>query len=394
MNNQRGTNGGGVGSGGRALERSADPAFGRAITRIMQRKSDMSEERRRSHMCDARVCNPQNEAAFYDDPETSNVFLCRFGSVHLCSAYECPYFSETHSQACPISRMDIGSGPATSSYDAGDSRTWYSKLDTGTAATAPPTPPAPVAAVPIVVPQRAAALPTDDAIALHASAVVKLLLFSRYRVACNKVAHAVHKQEARDSLHTYRKSQLSKRQPQHMTDKYRVRAHFMSQPLPYAIYEFSPDLHDYYVNICLQVWRLAVRYYDNASDMAPRLDFQQLCLGVMYTMRQGRLTAGVVLLPKDDFLLFNLPLISHLTAFGITKNQVTKGEKILSQTYDNAIAGHHVDPRSLALDVTIMPQKRAEEEVDEEEPEEGAARVKVRVTSSGEKLFMPSSRRK
>lgn len=337
---------------------------------------------RRNHMCDGPTCNPQNEAAFCSAPLTVNVFLCRLGTVHLCSEYECPYYSETHSQVCPISRIQLGGGPATSSYDAGDFRTWYAKMDTGTAATGTATGTA-NAVPPPPLPVRHRVI-TADELTARASAMVKLLLFSKFRVWCNNVAYTGYKQESRDSLITYRKSQLAKRQPMHMTDKYRLQAHFTSQRLPYTIYEFSPGLHDYYVSICMQVWSMALQFYvpchekrydpsDGVTEIAPRLDFEQLCLGVMYTMRQGRSVQGVTLLPKDDFLLLNMPLISHLTAFGIGKNQVTKGEKVISQMYENAMAVR-VDLRVLAIDVNLLPQKNDD--------------------SSGEKLFMPTSRKK
>lgn len=365
------------------LERSSDPGFGPAIQRLRLAKQDMSDVRR-NHMCDGPTCNPQNEAAFCSTPLTVNVFLCRLGTVHLCSQYECPYYSETHSQVCPISRIQLGGGPATSSYDAGDFRTWYAKMDTTAAASAPALAPAPA-------PVRHRVITTDE-LTSRASAMVKLLLFSKCRVLCNNVAYTGYRQESRDSLVTYRKSQLAKRQPMHMTDRYRLQAHYLSQRLPYTIYEFSPGLHDYYVSICTQVWSMALQFYvpcrekrydpaDGVTEIAPRLDFEQLCLGVMYTMRQGRHIQGVTLLPKDDFLLLNMPLISHLTAFGIGKNQVTKGEKVISQMYENAMASR-VDLRVLAIDVNLLPQKNDD------------ASASNKVTSSGEKLFMPTSRKK
>ncbi len=372
------------------LERSSDPGFGPAIQRLRAAKQDMSDVRR-NHMCDGPTCNPQSESAFCSAPLTANVFLCRLGSVHLCSQYECPYYSETHSQVCPISRLQLGGGPATSSYDAGDFRTWYAKMDTTATTTPTPTPSPPP-------PVRHRVITTDDLVA-RASAMVKLLLFSKCRVWCNSMAYAGYKQESRDSLVTYRKSRLAKRQPMYMSDKYRLQAHFTSQRLPYTIYEFSPGLHDYYVSICTQVWAMALQFYvpshekrydpaDGVTEIAPRLDFEQLCLGIMYTMRQGRAVQGVTLLPKDDFLLLNMPLISHLTAFGIGKNQVTKGEKVISQMYENAMAAR-VDPRILAINVNLLPQKEKEEEEGE-----GKETKRTKVTSSGEKLFMPTSRKK
>jgi hypothetical protein len=375
---------GGDGHTAHHIERSQDPAFGTSIQRIRARKTDMSDVRR-DHMCGALVCNPQGEAAFYEHPLTSNVFVCRFGAVHLCSEYECPFYSETHDQICPISQLQLSGGPATSSYNASDSRTWYAKLENGTSTTAP------LSTAPLPTRPRIRTI-TDDDLHTRASAMIKLLLFSTARIKCNNLAYETYIQQARDGLHTYRKLRLTKRQPPYQSDRYRLRAHFTSMPLPYSVYEFNANLHDYYVGICMQMWHLAMRFYvadgekrydpaDGVTEICPRLDFGHLCLGVMYTMRQGRSIGGIVLLPKDDFLLINMPLISHLSVFNLCKNQVTKGEKILSQMYENAVA-ERVDPRILALNVSLLPQKR-EESVD----------ATVKLGSNGEKLFMPTSRK-
>jgi hypothetical protein len=346
----------------------SDPRFTQAILTLRARKHDMSEERR-EHACDARVCNPECDTSF------PCVYLCRYGSVHICTADECEYYSVTQTQTCPAS--GIQHGTITSSFTQTDSRTWYSKIDVygggegaGGGAGAGGVDPKPVRSFHRVVP--------EEELKERASALVKLLLFSRHRVTCNNAAIAQHQQEANESTLTYHRQQEGARQFPYWTDIYRLNAHFASQPLPFVLYEFNQNIHDYYVSICCQVWHKALRFYappdakrydvDGVTEISPRLDFETLCLGVLYSMRQGRKARNLMLLPRDDFLLANLPICSELPQFGIERNRINKGEKIVSQTYENALAAN-----AAAHEITIDVAKLPAIEEEEEEQEVGVA---------------------
>lgn len=360
---------------GAALLNASDARFAQAIQRIRALKADMSDERPR-HVCAAALCNPQNEPALYTATAlTSNVYVCRWGAVHLCSDECCELWRDNApSHACPISGAQWGGGVVTSSYDAGDSRTWYAKVD------------------PVSVSGPAGPRPKkhfrqrvvdEETLRARAGAMVTLLLYSNRRTRCNDAAIALQQKEAAAALATYRKLCAEAGVWPHSTTMYSIYARNTSKPLPYVMYEFDANLHAYYVGICCQAWHMALRYYvpaarkryDALTELAPRIDFEDLCLGVLYAMRHGFIVAGVMLLPRDDFLLINMPLHSHMATFGINKHQATEGERILTISYANAIAAH-VDPRDLAIDVALLPAQQ----------ESGKKVV------GSEKLFMPTSR--
>ena len=76
-------------------------------------------------------------------------------------------------------------------------------------------------------------------------------------------------------------------------------------------------------------------------------------------MRQGISREGVVLLPKDEFLLCNLPIINELSYFSIPKNAITKGNTMLLEMYQNAFqSGVPLD--ELTIDVDKLPTRNAQ----------------------------------
>jgi hypothetical protein len=92
-------------------------------------------------------------------------------------------------------------------------------------------------------------------------------------------------------------------------------------------------------------------------------------------MRQGIRTAdNVMLLPKDDFLLINLPIGNQLLFFNIKKNRIGKGERILKVMYEHAFALNAPLPE-ITINVNLLPQKNG-----------------TKLENNGQKLFMPTSR--
>ncbi len=345
-----------------------------AVCRIVALKSDMSDERPPNHRCHGGACNPQNEEMLYHgSAKTRHIYVCRYGAVHECaSEAQCTLWREEHNQTCPVSGAQYG-GPATSSYDAGDSRTWYTKVDTVAAV------PSPTGMVrPKGIRHRVIG---EEELRTRAGAMITLLLYSNRRIMCNNNAVAQRQERARAAMQTYRAGRDAIGQLPYDLDLYAIYAHFTTLPLPYAMYEFDAELHAYYVGICCQMWHKALRYFvpahrkrydplDGVTEVPPRIDFENLCLGVLYAMRTGRVVNQVCLLPRDEFVLLNFPLICDFPTFGINKNQVTNGETTLAIMYENALAAR-VDPRELAVDVT-----------------------KLFSATRSERLFMPTSRKK
>jgi hypothetical protein len=349
-------------AGGKTVEQRDDPLVTTAAIKIQSVKQDMTDERGVQHVCDHKVCNPQSEQAV-----ASNVFLCKYGVIHVCTAQLCEYYADTPSQTCPISGFQLGS--IVSYFDKGDARTWYSKLEHQTA---------PAVKVDSDVhshPQKRARkeVPLED-LRERALAIVRLLLYSNARHARNKAAIAQFKVEAEEARHAYLKQQTARHQFPYFTDVYRLTGHFASQPLPLQEFMHDASLCNYYVSVIMQVW----------AKIAPPLPkFEDACLGVMYAMRQGIRYGDCVFLPKDDFLLMNLPIGNELRYFNIAKQRISNGDHIISELYQHSNLAN-LTP----LDVTQLEEQREEVllllDTD---------RVPVKISSSGEKLFMPVSRR-
>lgn len=356
---------------GVVIDSPQNPLFAKSLAAIRAKKKDLQDVRER-HDCAAKVCNPQSELAFGNQCFATNVFLCKFGSVHICSENACEYYPHSPTHTCHVSGFQFGT--TVSSYDKNNSRSWFSKPEhvttMGPGTLVSPEPP---------IKKRRHVFQTisaEDA-ETRSGDMLKLLLFSNYRNTCNKSAIERFKEEAREARITYLKQQESNCQLPYWSDIYRITSHYMSQPLPLREFEFSQALHDYYVSIMCQVWVMVIKYYltDSNAQIPPRLNFENVCLGTLYSMRQGIRTAdNVMLLPKDDFLLINLPIGNQLLFFNIKKSRIGKGERILQIMYQQAFKQNAPLPE-ITIDVNLLPQKNG-----------------TKLENNGQKLFMPTSR--
>lgn len=348
---------------GRLFETDEDPDFGRVLQRLRNGKKDLSASRK-MHLCSHELCHPETEDHLIrkgdlDGPcISSNVYICIYGTIHICSVSSCTIYHETHNQTCHLS--GIKHGTMESSYDKNDSRTWYSKPTSSSG----PLPQKKERDPPLKKQKRTIHhhILTDEVVKFKASELVIKLLFSNARSKRNQDAILEHKRDATTARNTYITQRQKQRQLPYLTDVYRLVGHFTSQPLPLMEYEYDESLHDYYVNVIFQVWCLALKYYippqlkeydEKGAEIIPRLDLTDIALGTMYVMRQGLMHGNVVLLPRDEFLLVSLPLIHEMSYFDINKKKITKGNAIITDTYNNAIASGIIP----TLDVTQLPEK-------------------------------------
>lgn len=204
---------------------------------------------------------------------------------------------------------------------------------------------------------------SDEVVKSKASEIIMCLLFSVNRARRNGDAIVENKRIAIKARNTYITERMQQRQLPYLTDIYRLMGHITSRALPLDEYVFDEALHDYYVNVVLQVWLFIMKYcekeYDAESDteIIPRIDLETVVLGTLYVMRQGLLRGGMTLLPKDEFLLVSLPLIHEMSYFNNAfKKKITKGTTLLNDVYDNAL-GNGIHPQELCLDVSKLPEK-------------------------------------
>lgn len=357
---------------GKVIDSPKDPLFSKSLAVIRSKKTDLQDVREQ-HQCSAKICNPQSELSFGNGNSSfaTNVFLCKFGSVHICSESACEYYPLSHTHTCHVSGFQFGN--TVSHYDKNNSRTWFSKPEHVTT-TGPPPPSIVSLEPPVKKTKHVFQTITSEDAENRSGALLKLLLFSNCRDACNKSAIERFKEEAREARITYLKQQQCNMQMPYWSDMYRITSYHLSQPLPLSEFEFSPSLHDYYVSIMCQVWQMVIKYYltNNTNEIPPRLDFENVCLGTLYSMRQGIRTAdNVMLLPKDDFLLINLPIGNQLLFFDILKNRIGKGERILKIMYEHAFS-RNAPMSEITINLNLLPQKDLE--------------------NNGQKIFMPTAR--
>lgn len=411
---------------GAAVSSTADPLFRQSVSRLAQAKEQagtLSASRQR-HSCTVSLCQPESEpmlSSFLGNALTCNVFMCRLGSIHLCTADECRLYVDTPNSTCPISGMHFGQ--IVSNYDKNDYRTYRNpNAAQQSASTNAPltaqmllqkTVTTTTTSVSIVErPMHAAADTkvsrrrrkhklqlTTEQVQNYAQRLVMLLLYSPQRRHCIESMRLRFHRQAEDAVMAYTKRQTSQSEGQlpYASDMYRIRAQIASRPTPLQELMEDKALVHYYTCVIEQVWDLVQRYHvplnqkrydadDGNLELVPRINFDAVSLGVLYIMRKGVRHHNAILLPADDFLLMQLPNINILNEFGLEKSLVTEGDKIISGAYHNAFA-EGVALSQVTLDVDKIPRY---ETARIEHTDVGA----VKMSSSGEKLFMPSSRLK
>jgi len=367
---------------GRVFESDEDAEFGRVLSRLRLGKRDLLLSRK-PHNCARATCNPESEPTLValghlTAPAIStNVFLCRYGTIHVCSTSNCTIYLTERNQTCTISGFQLGT--LECSYDKNDYRTWNSKatmpsgdstkrdrvlgesLDAATASKRPKKQPAKKK------PKRMVQHVLSDAqVKNKASETVMNLLFSSNRAKRNADAIADNRHLAIKRRNTYIARRFAQRQLPYLTDIYRLMGDATSRPHPLMEFVYDEGLHNYYVMVILQIWQLTLKHMipidekeydeDTGVEIIPRVDLDMVALGTMYQMRQGVTRKDVMLLPRDEFLLASLPLIHEMSYFGINKKHINKGITLLNAMYDNAISAG-VSTDELVLDVSKLPEK-------------------------------------
>lgn len=355
---------------GRLFQNDNDPQFHLVVKRLRQGKNDISDVRKK-HACSGVMCNPQSEIQMINQGTltgaaiSNNVYLCRYSVIHVCSESSCTLYMANALQTCPVSGFQLGT--MVSSYDKNDYRTWEKGKETETNVKRErdeecnvkkeEQKPQPKRYRPLILEKTAKEMASD---------IVIKLLYSNCRSERNKAAIQEFEKQSIMARNTYVQQRAAIRQLPYLTDIYRLIAHFTSQILPLVEFETDPYLVEYYSCVIYQIWLLIVKYHipqkekqftEVGEEILPRIDFGTVCFGVLYGMRQGITIEGTELLPRDDFLLCNLPMISELAYFDIKKkNKITRGNALLVQMYQNAIRDGAI-PQDLILDITKLPER-------------------------------------
>lgn len=302
------------------------------------------------------------------------------GEGHICTETACQLYLHTHDKTCPITGIHYA-GFEVSSYDKHDYRTWKSGNATTTASAQGK------------VKKRRGKIASEETLEERATNMIRLLLFSNARMECNRDALKDMQSKADQCIETYTRKQLLLKQQPFYTDVYRFKAAIMSEPLPLTIFEPSTSLIAYYAAVILQIWKLVQTFYvplkdkkydEQGIEIVPRLNFDHVALAILYMMRQGIQHMGVEILPRDEFLLQHLPGANYLSYFKLEKSGMSKGERIISNAFENA-----PNAKALCLNIEALPVHHADEQ---KIVRVEGYNVEAKVSSSGQLLFMPKSR--
>lgn len=338
------------------IQDESDPQYGEEVKKLRELcKDDLifggGGSKMRYHLCTNKECSPRNNG--------SNVYLCKYGVVHLCSASRCEYYNLTQSKTCPISGIVMEhSVVAQNTYNKNDSRTWRSEEAITGALTE--------SKLSESLPKKKKQSSVDEMLRNNAENVVVNLLYSSNRDRRNRVALEYMKERAAKARQTYVNERFKKRQLPYASDMCRVTATVYAQPLPYILYTYDDVMIEYYTGIILQVWGLvqkyAIAYKDKVFDqdekeIVPRIDFESIALATLYVMREGMQYEGAVALPRDTFLFHNLPQLFDLdTYFSVSQNKVTKGTALLLMVYNNA-KNDGAEVKDVCLNIALLPNK-------------------------------------
>lgn len=330
---------------GRSIEDAQDREFSLIKQRLHFGKRDMAPIKKEYHVCSFEVCNPQNEAdlirqgSLQGYPVSSNVYVCRYGTIHICSRTECTYVDGT----CPVSGFQWGTRAV--SYDKNDSRTWKDQEVI-------------IRKKPKLQHQMSESAARECAIEL-----ISRLLYSSARQKVNQAALTKFQREAEKARQTYIQSRLETRQLPYLTELYRLNAYIFSAPLPAIEYERDDYRIKYYVGIIMQMWAVVRKHYvprngrkfdpETGVEIPPKIDFAVLCVGVLYAMRDGISSNNRIILPKDSFLAAALPDANHLVYFSIPQPDLTKGMAYLSRSFQAALQAN-VSFDEICVDVSKL----------------------------------------
>ena len=315
----------------------------------------------KGHVCDPKLCHPKSEMDFakmgklQGTPESYNVYICDYGSIHICSEESCRLFGSNPTLTCPISGQQMGS--IVSNYAKDDYRTWYNKRNEAME------PSGPIGAgVKKRKKKNTAATHSESFVKNIAETIIINLLYSNARKEHNQATVLKYTEEAYLAMNTYATARKKENQMAYTTDLYRIYAHYMNQFIPLVEMKLDTNVVRYYCEIVWQVWQICLKYHihpnqrvfnEHGDEIKNRLAVDVVVLGVLYYLRQGLSVTDIPVLPKDDFME-NLPLVNNYTLFNIDKTKVTRGLNVILQSYNNAV-DVGIDAKDLLLDITKLP---------------------------------------
>lgn len=309
------------------------------LLEIAQYKGDLTDSYK-PHSCNRNYCNPQS---LFNLIRRGNdtVYLCKYRQYHICDQQHC------HCALCPISGVCWGT-QLYSSYASDDHRTWNVTADAdedpnvyimpGYEHTGPS--PAPVAQEQAFV-SKLNRMDASDKV----EQVVEKLLYSHKRVTINEEYYKQKDKALQRERDAYIVQCVRQGVPVNRVHLTMIADRHQSNQAPMAILERDSALVSHLVDSVLQVCEIVERYSQQTQS---KICVTSIALGVLYTMRQGLVLENVTLIPMSPLLRDHLPIMNHLSKFGLEKQKYTKGHQLIVFAYDSAVR-QGVELRDLCL---------------------------------------------
>ena len=328
-------------------------------------------------------------------PITAYVYVCNMRSVHVCTKDKCNLYQATANGTCPISGLHYEKHQF-SNYSRADPMTWGSKTSNFTCKTPSNTitaeaevavtsgtsrrlllnrsgaslfsspPPLSITkeeeeeekgkeqfsltttttttttttkTTASVLKRKKSFTRNDTKLVEKARNIIQLLLYSVHRIRINDEMRKRHLRARDKHRDDYIRMCKEQRQRTILSDFARFNIYFLNLPVPLVELQQDEARISNLSNVILHVWNLVQKYYDNDRNKdGCKIDFTSVALGTLYTMRQGYVINEIEVLPQDSFLAYHLPKMKDLSRFDLSKRSITKGEKILSDTYKFAFS--------------------------------------------------------
>jgi len=303
------------------------------------------------HVCNKAYCDPCNESKLImDGLLTGNivdktVYLCNYRTIHICTPDTC---TAVDNGVCRVTGACWGFS-GTSTYDKYDHRTWRSKTNneahTGKSD-------------PIyqdtneeqkVVEEKQQTIveetlkkkkrkhkraPTLNGIKKICETILITLLYDGQRQKINTRHVNRSKKQCKIAIEKYRTNCLKTHYPINLMHIVSLQYQFHLNPkLPIQTYDIQ--IIEKYTVILVHMCQLVLKYYSNIEQNTS-LWIQSVALSALYRMRRGYTINSIEFLPQDPFLIYMLPEVRELPYFGLAKNKLTRGDKIIDKVYDIA----------------------------------------------------------
>lgn len=294
----------------------------------------------RPHDCSVPFCDPLNDIglvkrgynAFQNTPES--LYICKYGQIHDCAKESCGI-----SEICPVSGASKEYIQEYNDYNKHDSRTWKlpSNLLSDTRAekivkkyVGGGEGGRVLSAAPKALLRKKKYSDTD--VQSRIGHIVETILYSPKRKLINDELWSGHTKRVKREKDNYINECGENKVPVNLIKLLMIESSCDTSKLHFLnILKRDQNVIDRYVSMILQIYKFAELYIDD-NKVSP----EAISLGILYKMQQGMIVEDVTLIPIEEFLIANLPLMNDLGKLGIDKKKYTTGERLIFLMYENA----------------------------------------------------------